>query len=268
MIKIKNNLFKKVLIYFLIFIIPIIICVGLYFVYNNLFKNDMFPTVKLLIKEKEKINYSDGNNEEEDKKEEKEINNYVNSLPDFRNQYNNQDIMGRLEVQNLNINSLVTRTTNNTYYLSYSLNHEFDKLGVPFFDYRNTDLVNNRQINIYGHNTKNVDFYSKLPFVNLDSYSDINIFNNYKNVYLDIDEKQLKFRVVAVKIITDKNNEHMKLSFRDDQNFLDHVNRLLSNTLYIEDGLDITTNDRLLVMQVCHYDPPDSYLLVICKEVK
>ena len=28
----------------------------------------------------------------------------------------------------------------------------------------------------------------------------------------------------------------------------------------------ITKDDRLLVLQVCHYDPPGSYLIVICKE--
>ena len=34
----------------------------------------------------------------------------------------------------------------------------------------------------------------------------------------------------------------------------------------VEQHDKITKDDRLLVLQVCHYDPPGSYLIVICKE--
>ena len=35
-----------------------------------------------------------------------------------------------------------------------------------------------------------------------------------------------------------------------------------------EENIEITTSDNLLVLQVCHYNPPGTYLLVICKEKK
>ena len=71
--------------------------------------------------------------------------------------------------------------------------------------------------------------------------------------------------MIAVKIITDGNNEHMKLIFYSDDDFVNHSAKMLNGSLYVSDD-KITKDDRLLVLQVCHYDPPGSYLIVICKE--
>lgn len=254
----KSKLLKKIL----IILIPLILCIGGYFIYDNYLKRPGIPSVNKLIDEKKKLNYQDKNDNQID------VNNYVNQLPEYRSQYGNPDIMGRLEIPNLNIDTFITRTTNNEFYLNYNLYRQWDELGVPFFDYRNLDLNKNLQVNIYGHNTQVESLYSQLPFTNLEAYVDENIFNNYKDVYLSIDERQIQYEVIAIKIIMGDNNEHMKLIFKDEMDYLQHVNKILSNTLYKEDNISISTSDRILVLQVCHYNPMNSYLLVICKEKK
>ncbi|MBQ6323429.1 MAG: class B sortase [Bacilli bacterium] len=252
----KNKLLK----YLLILVIPIVFTLVGYYLYDKyVVPKKIAPSAEKIIKEKAKNNYVD-------KDEKVEVVNYVNELPNYRAQYNNQYIMGKLTIPQLNIDALVTRAANNEYYLNYNYYNQRDGLGVPFFDYRNTDLVNDRQINIYGHNTRNTKYYDELPFINLEAYLDENIFNNYKTAYLSIDEKQIEFEVIAIKIITNADNEHMKLVFYNDNDFIQHSAKLLSNTLYSRDD-DIKKTDRLLVLQVCHYNPEGSYLLVICKEV-
>ena len=254
----KNSFLKDIL----IIIIPVILCVGGYFIYDNYIKEPGIPSVNKLIAEKKKNGYSDKDDNKID------VSNYVNHLPEYRNQYGNQNIMGKLEIPNLNIDTLIVRTNNNEYYLNYNLYGQWDGLGVPFFDYRNQSLSGDRQLNIYGHNTQREEFYSQLPFTNLEAYVDKNIFDNYKDVYLSIDERQINYEVVAIKIITDGNNEHMKLLFANDADYLQHVNKLLANTLYKSENANFTASDRMLVLQVCHYNPMGSYLLVICKEKK
>ncbi len=224
-------------------------------------KVEVEPEVKELIEEKAEKNYNDKDDNKID------VSTYINNLPSYRSQYSNDDIVGKLDIPNLNIDTLVTRTQNNVFYLSYNLYKQRDGLGVPFFDFRNTDLANDRQINIYGHNTQNEKYISQLPFTNLEAYTDVNIFNNYKDVYLSIDEKQINYKVVAAKIITADDNEHMKLIFYSDDDFLQHVNKLINNSLYVNKNLKISAKDKLLVLQVCHYNPPNTYLLIICKEV-
>lgn len=248
--------------YIAIILISVSLACGAYFLYDYFLGSKTIPSVEKLIQEKRDIKFSD--------KDENQPNiiNYVNELPNFRSQYGNANIMGRLEIPNMNINTLVTRTTNNEYYLNYNLYNQYDALGVPFFDYRNTSLSTDRQINIYGHNTTNSKYLDQLPFINLEAYVDENIFNNYKDVYLSIDEKQIHYEIVAVKIITNADYEHMKVIFYSDEDFLKHVAKLLDNTLYKDSNIMISAEDHLLVLQVCHYNPPHTYLLVICQEKK
>ncbi len=253
---------RKLLKDIMIFLIPILLCVGGYFVYDNYIKPKGIPSVNKLIKDKKNKGYSDKDQNKLNKDD------YVNELPAFREQYGNPYIMGRLQIPNLNIDTLITRANNNEYYLNYSLTGEWDGLGVPFFDYRNVNLNEDRQINIYGHNTQKEEFYDRLPFTNLEAYMDKGIFDNYRDVYLSIDERMLEFEVVETKLITDGNNEHMKLLFSDDMDFMQHMTKLISNPIYTTEDASFTANDRVLVLQVCHYDPMGSYLLIICKEKK
>ena len=262
--KMKNKKKKSISYYIvLIILIGVVIASG-YYIYVNQknSKKTLIPQVEKLIEEKEKQNYQD----KEDNK--KEINNYINYFPSIREQYNNPNIMGRLEVPNLNIDSYVTRAADNAFYLNYNIYNQYDALGVPFFDYRNISLNTDKQINIYGHNTRNERYFDVLPFINLEAYIDENIFNNYKDIYLSIDERQIHYEVIAIKIITGDDNEHMKIIFRNNEDYLKHVSKLLQNTLYKENNLEITSEDNLLVLQVCHYNPPDTFLLVIAREKK
>ena len=249
----KNNL-KTIL---LMIFVPLIMFFGTIYVYDVFFDNGI-SSVEKLKKEKAKNNYSD-------KDEGKDVSNYVNELPALRQQYGNNDIYGRLEISQLNINSIVMRSVNNDYYLNKNVYHQVDGLGLPFFDYRNQSLATNRQINIYGHNTQNTNVMDQLPFVNLAAYTDKNIFDNYKKVYLSIDEKQIEYEVIAVKIITDGNNEHMKLIFYNDNDFVNHAAKMINGSLYTNNAT-VTKDDKLLVLQVCYYNPPGSYLIIICKE--
>ena len=261
----KFKRFLKKLIRTLLFIaVPVSAAVGGTYVYNNYIKEPGIPSVNKLIKEKKENNFSD----KDDNKIDVPAENYENPLPGLRDQYGNYDIMGKLVVPNLGIDAIIMRTDNNEFYLDNSVYREWDGLGVPFFDYRNTNLSEDWQINIYGHNTKREEFYDQLPLTNLEAYADEEIFKNYKDVYLFLDERQVNYEVVAVKVLTDGSNEHMKVIFRNSADYLQHINRIVEGSMYRSDNSTFTADDRSLIMQICHYDPDGSYLLVICKEKK
>jgi hypothetical protein len=59
----------------------------------------------------------------------------------------------------------------------------------------------------------------------------------------------------------------MKLVFYNDNDFVNHAAKMISGSLYTSNAT-VTKDDKLLVLQVCHYDPPGSYLILICKEKK
>ena len=239
----KNYKLKRLLVYVLFISLSVFLTVGGYFVFNKMFnKNEISSDTKDSIENKKEKDYSPI---------EVTPAPYVNVLPIYRNQYNNENIMGRIEIPGMNIDTPVARAVNNKYYLDYNLYNQYDQIGAPFFDYRNLDLSNDSQINIYGHNTQNSAIYDKLPFVKLE------------DIYLSLDEKKVHYEIIAIKILVDKNNEHMKFNFSTDEEYLVHINNMLSNSLYINDNLNITAQDKFIVIQICHFDPVGSYLLVI-----
>ena len=192
---------------------------------------------------------------------------YINNLPTYREQYNNEFIKGRLKIPNIQLDTLVTRTNNNNHFLDYNLYNEYDGIGTAIFDFRNENLSDSQQINIYGHNTENTEIYDKVPFVKLEAYTNEETFNNAQDIYLEIDEREIKYKVAAVKIINNNDDEHMIISFSNEELYQKHLDRLLSNTLYRNNNIEVTTKDKILIIQTCHYNPYDTYLLVIAKEM-
>lgn len=254
------NLFKSLLISILVLGLFI---GGSYFYDWYIAKQYEVPTVQELKDKKEQINYSDKNNYQD----KQSASTYVNNLPSIRSQYGNNNIVARLEIPGVEIDTYVTRTTNNEYYLNHNIYNKYDELGYPFADYRNKDLKNSRQINIYGHNSQVKDLQDKLEMINLRAYLDKNFFENYKYMYLSIDEGKYKYRVEAVKVVTASDPEHMKVIFYGDDDFVTHAKKLYQNTKYKRSDTTITKSDKLLVLQICNYNPANSYLIVIGKQV-
>ena len=94
----------------------------------------------------------------------------------YREYYNNKDVIARLEIPNV-FNLIITRTSDNEYYLNHSINRESDIKGSEVMDFRVTP--NSKQINIYGHNSLVYD----LPFKKLENYLDESFYNNNKSIF-------------------------------------------------------------------------------------
>ena len=77
----------------------------------------------------------------------------VNVIKSLREEYNNDDIVGVLTINNADYSTVVTQTNDNSYYLNHSVTKEKDRLGTPFLDYR-IDINNTRKLLIFAHNSK------------------------------------------------------------------------------------------------------------------
>lgn len=254
----QNNSFKSFIVALLIFSLFL----GGYFVYDIFFKEAYeVPVVSELKNKKEEMNYSD-----KDDYNYAPQTTYVNELPNVRKQYNNNNIVARIQIPGLDIDTYVTRTTNNEYYLNHSIYNTYDEVGYPFADYRNKDLKNAKQINVYGHNSQDKSLQHRLELINLRAYLDKNFFDNYKYMYLSLDEGYYQYRVEAIKVVTASDPEHMKVVFYSNDDYLKHAQKLYQNTIYLRDDTTITVNDKLLILQICNYNPKNSYLLVIGKQ--
>ena len=219
------------------------------------------------INDKETIKVSK-NNEEVKETAKIEATTYVSPIEDLQIKYDNYDIKAELRIDYIGLDTVITQSNDNYYYLKYDAYKNRNDFGNPFLDYRNeSNLSKEKQINIYSHNFYNNYYNQFLPFSKLELYLNRETFNNAKEVLLYTKESLLRYQVYAIKIVTKQENEHMIMDAKSDELWQYHLNKLLSNTLYCTDDCHLDSNDELLVLQTCNYNPSDSFILVIARKV-
>lgn len=193
------------------------------------------------------------------------------TIPDIstlRLEYNNPDIMARIVIKGINLDALVTKTTDNDYYLAYDINKKKSIIGNPFIDYRNNDdLAHEKQINIYSHNVRDKQYREYYPFAKLENLLNRETFIKSSDITIYTDNRILKYQLYAVKVITKEENEHMRLSFNSELEWQDHIDKLLSNHKYCKKDCKLDRMDDILVLQTCYYEMEDAYILVIAKKI-
>ena len=188
-------------------------------------------------------------------------NNY--DLTSLRKIYNNNDIIAKLVIKDINLNTVITKATNNVYYLKYDAYKKPNEIGNPFIDYRNnSNLTKEPQINIYGHN---LEGDNTLPFYNLTKYLNKETFTNSSDILLYLDNTVLKYEPYALKIVTEDEREHMILN-PEETTIKNHLNKLLENTTYCKEDCILKETDDLLILQTCNFKPIDTYIILIAKK--
>lgn len=82
---------------------------------------------------------------------------------DFDYLYNiNTDTVGYLNIDGIDIKYPVVKTTDNDYYLTHSFDKSKNVGGWIFMDYRNTNILEDKNTIIYGHNMKDGSMFGKL----------------------------------------------------------------------------------------------------------
>ena len=130
-----------------------------------------------------------------------------------RKDYGNNDIIGRLEIPDL-FNILVVKGSNNEYYLTHSIERKEDIRGSEFMDYRLN--VNSKQINIYGHNSR--DEKIQVPFLRLEKFLTEDFFLNNPYIIFQYDDGKSFYEIISIKEIT-TDYEHMNFNTTGDEMF-------------------------------------------------
>lgn len=188
------------------------------------------------------------------KEDNKEVN-LKEKYYNFRQEYGNDEIVGSISIPGADINTLFVKPVNNTYYLSHTLKREKSKIGAVFMDYRNT--FDDKQLNIYGHNSNKYD----VAFKNLRMYLDSDFTKNNDLIYLENENGVSTYQVFSVK--RTKDSEHMTLKTND---FIGHINKIREDALY-DTNIKITESDDILILQTCLLDGTRDYLIVSSRKL-
>lgn len=191
-----------------------------------------------------------------------------NTINDIKEEYNNEDIVGRITIENTSIDELVAQSTDNDYYLTHNINKEYDKYGTIYMDYR-ININKSKKILIYGHNSS---IYNKdvVPFQELENYYNESYYKSHKYITLTLGEEIRNYEIFSVYIET-SDFTYMNLNFRSNEDWYNHITKLKNKSLY-DTKVNITEDDEILILQTCsnnkdYANYEKKYLLIISRRV-
>ena len=191
----------------------------------------------------------------------------TNIVADLRKTYNNNEVVGYLEIPNTDFKRVVTKADNNEKYLSRNAYLEKDILGNPFLDYR-VDINTDKKILIYGHNSKTLD----APFKYLENYYDYEFFQNHKFVTLTTEVKKVTYQIFSVYVEPKDWSYYTDIDFKNNDEWLNHLTKLKKKSMY-DTGVAVNESDKILILQTCSHNKDyqkfkKKFLLIIAREVE
>ena len=158
----------------------------------------------------------------------------------------NSNVVAYLKVLGTNIDYVVVKGKDNSYYLNHDLNNEYNVLGTIFADYRNQFDGNDKNIIVYGHNVKTGSMFGSLKNVLTEEWQ--NNLNNHNIVFITESEKSL-YQVFSTYII-EPEDYYIETNFSNSEEYEAFLNKIKSRSNY-NYSVEINGNDSILTLSSC-----------------
>lgn len=239
--RLKSKYRKKIKI--LVFLFALLcLCIAIYSIVNIfIWKKDVDENEKIHDKIEDNITIVEPKEDEKqgDQKVKYDIN--FNSLKEI-----NKDTIAYLKVNGTNIDYIVVKGNDNNYYLKHNFEKKWNIAGWIFADYKNKFDESDKNIIIYGHNTKDGSMFGTLKNVlNKEWYEND---ENHK-VVLVTEKKTYYYQVFSTYSIKPE-DYYINTKFKNNDEFDKFIKKLKSRSIY-DYKLDVSFEDKILTLSSC-----------------
>ncbi len=178
-------------------------------------------------------------NEDEDK--------YFKYYIDFKTlKDQNPDTIAYVKVNNTNIDYVVVKCSNNYYYLSHNFNEKYNVAGWIFADYHNKFDSTDKNIVIFGHNTRDGSMFGSLKnILNKEWYEN----EDNHHIVLVTENDTYYYQVFSTYSIPVE-DYYINTEFNSDEEFDEFVKTIKSRSIY-DYGINVDYNDQILTLSTC-----------------
>ena len=158
----------------------------------------------------------------------------------------NSDTVAYLSVNNTNINYVVVKGNDNSYYLKHNFNKNYNRSGWIFMDYHNKFDGTDKNTVIYGHNTRDGSMFGTLRNVIKNNwYSNkenhiITLVSENETIYYQV------FSTYSIKV----EDYYINTKFKDDNEFDKFVKTLKKRSVY-DYKVEVNGSDSILTLSTC-----------------
>ena len=159
----------------------------------------------------------------------------------------NEDVVGKLIVNNTNVDYPVVQAKDNDYYLDHNNNKEKNANGWIYLDFRNDAMNLDKNNIIYGHNM----YYSGVMFGTLHKTYNSNWYTNPENQIITYDTlyEDMQFKIFSIYKVPDT-NDYLKVFFDDDTDFLEFADMITKRSIY-DFNVPINADDKIITLSTC-----------------
>lgn len=158
----------------------------------------------------------------------------------------NKDTSFYLKVNNTNINYIVVKGTDNSYYLKHNFNKEYNISGWIFAHYLNKLDGTDKNIVVFGHNTTDGTMFGTLRNVLSEDWDK----NEDNRIITVINENgEVKYKVFSVYNI-DVEDYYINTSFQSNEEYLNFLNTIKARSIF-DFGIDLDENDKIITLSTC-----------------
>ena len=185
----------------------------------------------------------------------------------------NQDFVGFLKADGIEMSLPIVQTTNDDYYLKKDFHRRNTKYGTPFVTHLNT--ISEEK---YGLDTNTVIFGHHMNdgsvFGILDEYKTIEGFKAAPVITFDTLYNDYQWKVIAAFVTnaepSDDNGYVFKYYFTDlstEERFSAYLNALSERSLY-NTGVDVLPTDKILTLSTCSHEFENARFVVVARMVR
>ena len=181
----------------------------------------------------------------------------------------NPDLRGWITIAPFGIDMPLAQGADNSYYLKRDIYKKWTEYGVPYFDYRNSTYLLDRNTIVYGHNMK----YSDKIFGMLEDYKTVDGFKRAPTIQCNTIYEDYTWKIYAVFITNseakDDNGYVFNYTFTrlPDEKFKEYISYVDKRALYTT-GVDMLPTDNILTLSTCCYDFDSAKIVVIARLVR
>lgn len=157
----------------------------------------------------------------------------------------NDDFVGWLYYEPLEISYPVVRGNDNDYYTSYTFEGDKNSSGAIFMDFLNKPDYSNYNTIIYGHNMRNGTMFGSLKKM----LNDETIAQNDPYFYVFTEDKSYMYEIFAVYLTNASSHTYDLIEDEAGQaEYLEYINK----TATYRSEKEVTASDRIVTLSTCH----------------
>lgn len=158
----------------------------------------------------------------------------------------NNETVGWIKVNGIDIEYPVVKHSDNEYYLNHSFDNSYNRAGWIFVDCSNKLDGTDKNIVIYGHNRRDGSMFARLNNILKEDW-----YNNENNkyVYFITDKEHIIYEVFSIYKIENE-DYYIKTEFNSNEQFNEFINTIKARSVK-DFNVDVTNKDKLLTLSTC-----------------